>query len=280
MAQLQSYHVLLEAEATSRKLRVGYSQPEVVNGSINPPPSRFYPGKRCYMVTVCVNERAFHGFGPSPWIAKSSATYEAYKTLFDASKAPASVAQQRSQSPFELFEIPCASSINSYSQETPILTQWPNFSQFSGEDDSLRLYSLSSDVQSLCGDLQHQAIDQLIGNPVKTPCQTSTHPDNYVFHTWNERSSADKLLEVAKRKGLNVRFETARKGCFVTVRAAAGLHSREATSKNLKIAKCKASQELMEVIENVSPITSAVRDRVKVIMNMLWTQTPYAAFTC
>lgn len=77
----QSYHRHLRTMAALRKLEVTYSSPIVVTGSMTPPPSSIYPGVRCYMVTVTVDERPFHGFGPTPYIARSAAEFEAYKSV-------------------------------------------------------------------------------------------------------------------------------------------------------------------------------------------------------
>lgn len=78
----------------------------------------------------------------------------------------------------------------------------------------------------------------------------------------------DRLLEQAKKKGMDVQFETIHRGSFVTARASAGLCSREATSKKTNIAKCRALQELMEEVSNTLNSSSPVSERVKVVMIM------------
>ena len=60
---------------------VEYSKPQLVNGSLSPPPSRCYPGTVCYMVIVTVNNLDFFGFGPSPSLARRFAEFEAYNSL-------------------------------------------------------------------------------------------------------------------------------------------------------------------------------------------------------
>ena len=58
-----------------------YSKPQLVNGSLSPPPTTCYPGTVCYMVIVTVNNLDFFGFGPSPSLAKHFAEFEAYNSL-------------------------------------------------------------------------------------------------------------------------------------------------------------------------------------------------------
>lgn len=65
--------------------RKGYSceirEPQLVNGSATPPPSRRYPGLVCYMVTITVNKVEYHGYGPTAGLARQFAAFEAYKAL-------------------------------------------------------------------------------------------------------------------------------------------------------------------------------------------------------
>ena len=234
-----------------------------MNGSINPPPSRFYPGQRCYMVTVCVDERKFRGFGPSEAIAKSSAAYEAYKKLFDSNEAPSNVTQDRPQSTPELFETASTSS-----QETPVPSQWLSPSLTKG-DDCPQLCGLSN-AQSVCVDLQCQVRSPRTAQKYYVP-QTQQDPTDQWITSSEEilpQSSANsrkhfgrsnaggvlgQLLGQARKKGVEVRFKTVRRGGFVTVRASAGLNSREVTSKKANVAKCIALQELMEEVTSSSP---------------------------
>lgn len=58
------------------------SRAVLVDGGLTPPPSKLYPGTKCYMVTVATVEGNKHcGFGPSPSIAKRSAIIEACNCL-------------------------------------------------------------------------------------------------------------------------------------------------------------------------------------------------------
>lgn len=54
-----------------------YSPPVLINGSNTPPPSRRFPGTTCYMVTLTVQGKEFHGLGPTPQSAKAAATEQA-----------------------------------------------------------------------------------------------------------------------------------------------------------------------------------------------------------
>ena len=60
---------------------VAVSRAVVVDGGLSPPPSKIYPGTKCYMVTVRVDGEEHLGFGPSPSIAQRAAILEAYKCL-------------------------------------------------------------------------------------------------------------------------------------------------------------------------------------------------------
>ncbi len=63
-------------------LSVSISEPELVEGGLSPPPSKVYPGRKCYMVIVKVKGRGdYGGFGPTPGIAKRSAIMEACKSF-------------------------------------------------------------------------------------------------------------------------------------------------------------------------------------------------------
>lgn len=55
------------------------SRAVLVDGGLTPPPSRLYPGTKCYMVTVAMDGREHFGFGPTPSIARTAAIREATK---------------------------------------------------------------------------------------------------------------------------------------------------------------------------------------------------------
>lgn len=54
-------------------LEAHISKAVIVEGGLTPPPSKIYPGTKCYMVTVTVDGSYHHGFGPTPIIAKNAA---------------------------------------------------------------------------------------------------------------------------------------------------------------------------------------------------------------
>ena len=56
-----------------RGRRVTISKAVVVDGGLAPPPSKAYPGRKCYMVTVTCMGVEHLGFGPSPSIARKAA---------------------------------------------------------------------------------------------------------------------------------------------------------------------------------------------------------------
>lgn len=60
---------------------VTVSKAELVDGGLSPPPSKIYPGTKCYMVIVAVDGKEYCGFGPSPSIAQRAAILEAYRCL-------------------------------------------------------------------------------------------------------------------------------------------------------------------------------------------------------
>lgn len=78
---VRKYSSLLRSLSQQLGVDVDYSQPEIVSGSICPPPSRIYPGTVCYMVSVRVDGQTFLGFGPKPLVARQFAEYEAYRAL-------------------------------------------------------------------------------------------------------------------------------------------------------------------------------------------------------
>lgn len=53
----------------------------LVDGGLSPPPSKIYPGTKCYMVVVAVDRKEYCGFGPAPSIAQRAAILEAYKSM-------------------------------------------------------------------------------------------------------------------------------------------------------------------------------------------------------
>ena len=72
---------VLRSTAKQLGYQVHISPPQVVSGSINPPPSRKYPGLRCYMVLVRAGHREFRGFGPTPAAARKFAESQAFLGL-------------------------------------------------------------------------------------------------------------------------------------------------------------------------------------------------------
>lgn len=63
------------------------SEANLVDGGLSPPPSRVFPGVKCYMVTVTVDKKKeYHGFGPTPSIATYSGVLDAYKNFHSLSE--------------------------------------------------------------------------------------------------------------------------------------------------------------------------------------------------
>ena len=67
-------------------LEAHISKAVVVEGGLTPPPSRSFPGTKCYMVTVIVDGCDHFGFGPTPSIARCAAIQDACKSLCLAEK--------------------------------------------------------------------------------------------------------------------------------------------------------------------------------------------------
>lgn len=76
-----SRHVLAKKDGTRGLIAYHISKPQLVDGGLTPPPSKGYPGTKCFMVTVTVDKNEYHGFGPSPSIAKTSALQKAFSSL-------------------------------------------------------------------------------------------------------------------------------------------------------------------------------------------------------
>ena len=78
---MSSYMPLFLALVKRKGYSCVISEPQLVNGSATPPPSRRYPGLVCYMVIITVNKIEYHGYGPTAGLARQFAAFEAYKAL-------------------------------------------------------------------------------------------------------------------------------------------------------------------------------------------------------
>lgn len=76
-----SYVPLFLALIKRNGYRYEFSEPQLVNGSATPPPTKHYPGLVCYLVTFTVNGVEYHGYGPTVGQARRFAAFEAYKAL-------------------------------------------------------------------------------------------------------------------------------------------------------------------------------------------------------
>lgn len=76
-----SFWSVLRSLLNRRRSKWHCSPPQLVNGSLAPPPSRFYPGTMCYMIVLTVDNVQYFGFGPTPSIARHFASFEAYNAL-------------------------------------------------------------------------------------------------------------------------------------------------------------------------------------------------------
>ena len=79
----------------------------------------------------------------------------------------------------------------------------------------------------------------------------------------------DELLKRARKRGIEVRFEIVHRGHFTTVRALAGLLSKEATSKKMQVAKYIALQELITEIGNKSNSCLSTSELAKVVIMII-----------
>ena len=82
VANEMKYTALLKSVAQQLGYQVLWSPPQLVNGSINPPPAKRYPGLTCYMVQVRVGPKEYRGFGPTAGSARSFAESQAYLDLY------------------------------------------------------------------------------------------------------------------------------------------------------------------------------------------------------
>ena len=78
---LRSCAGCLHRLASARGCKLEYGQPLLVSGGLSPPPSKVYPGRVCFMLSLAVGAKVFTGFGPTTRIAKHFAEVEAYKAL-------------------------------------------------------------------------------------------------------------------------------------------------------------------------------------------------------
>ena len=76
------YTGLLKKLAKELGHDVLWSPPQLVNGSINPPPSLQYPGLTCYLAQVRVGSKEYTGFGRTAVAARHFAEYKAYMDLY------------------------------------------------------------------------------------------------------------------------------------------------------------------------------------------------------
>lgn len=100
----KGYWSLLLSLLNKRKYKWHYSPPQLVNGGLAPPPSKFYPGTTCYMVALTVNNVEYYGFGPTPSIAKHFAVFEAYNSLHPLPSEE--VERFRNTIPLDIIESP------------------------------------------------------------------------------------------------------------------------------------------------------------------------------
>ena len=75
----------IEAEAEKRGLKLSYSTPVLAIGSSTPPPSQIFPGSTCYYVCITFGSDNYHGYGPTPFIARTSAQLEAATNIYKKS---------------------------------------------------------------------------------------------------------------------------------------------------------------------------------------------------
>ena len=75
----------IEKEADKRGLKLSYSTPVLATGSSTPPPSRIFPGSTCYYVCITFGDDNYHGYGPTPFIARTSAELEAATNIYKKS---------------------------------------------------------------------------------------------------------------------------------------------------------------------------------------------------
>ena len=103
-----NYKKELETIAALQGLKLEYCSPNVVNGSLTPPPSRIYPNTTCYMVTLRIGKKEFHGFGPTNFIARTAAEYVGHEALCVKQSPdhdnPYRSGQQTSQTPKKEFQ--------------------------------------------------------------------------------------------------------------------------------------------------------------------------------
>ena len=75
------YTALLKSAAQQLGYEVKWSPLQLVSGSINPPPTKKYPGLTCYMAQVRVGPYVYNGFGPTRPSARNFAASQAYDDL-------------------------------------------------------------------------------------------------------------------------------------------------------------------------------------------------------
>ncbi|XP_019849566.1 PREDICTED: uncharacterized protein LOC109580620 [Amphimedon queenslandica] len=75
----------IEEEADKRGLKLSYSTPVLATGSSTPPPSTIFPGSTCYYVCITFGNDNYHGYGPTPFIARTSAELEAATNIYKKS---------------------------------------------------------------------------------------------------------------------------------------------------------------------------------------------------
>lgn len=78
---LPKYRKLLKDYVNTNHCTLEYSDPQLVNGGMAPPPRRGLPGTTCFMVIVSVNNLDFFGFGPTAALARYYAEKDAYKAV-------------------------------------------------------------------------------------------------------------------------------------------------------------------------------------------------------
>ncbi len=186
----------LKSLAKSKRLAITYSCPVIANGSLLPSSMVVAPGTKCYLVSLSIGDDTFHGFGPTPFIAKSSAEHEAYTVLcsdesvmkrieYTLNKSRVADSELSSVSPIEVSTSPTLSQTSNYQfsqvYESPSIVEERN-------DEEFQLYSLSDSDENVPDN------DQTAGNVGHHDNSITDTPVNTVFYTVPK--TRDELMSV------------------------------------------------------------------------------------
>ena len=243
------YKSRLKSFAFSRGLRVKYSTPYTVNGTIFHSQSGNSHGTKYYTIELTIGDNVFRGSGPTPFIARSSAEYEAYKGLCGNEKVARQIDEtlkdncvntkdSSADKPLQFTHSDCENGPSALSQTSCELSPtWDIILTEASLKDEFELYALSGSDDDLTPEHEpekketnrvYYTVPKTSEEVLSALCCPDSPPsgnssgDELSCSPVFRRGLEDDLLLDAARKGYLVSFELALKSKMFIVTATAG----------------------------------------------------------